>query len=48
MLLMDLRRREWSDELLQALEIPREWLPKSYEGPEITELSAMRRLSKPA
>jgi xylulokinase len=35
-LLLDLRRREWSDELLQALEIPRSWLPKVYEGPEVT------------
>jgi xylulokinase len=35
-LLLDLRRRDWSDELLRALEIPREWLPTVHEGPEVT------------
>ncbi len=35
-LLLDLRRRDWSDELLDALEIPRNWLPTVYEGPEVT------------
>jgi len=35
-LLLDLRKRDWSDELLQALEIPREWLPAVYAGPEVT------------
>ncbi len=35
-LLLDLAARDWSDEILQALEIPREWLPKVYEGPEVT------------
>ncbi|MFT5143697.1 MAG: xylulokinase [Rhodothermales bacterium] len=35
-LLLDLRTRDWSDELLGALDIPREWLPKTHEGPEIT------------
>jgi xylulokinase len=34
--LMDLRRRSWSKEVLEALEIPAEWLPPLYEGPEIT------------
>lgn len=33
-LLLDVRRRDWSRELLDALEIPREWLPAVYEGPE--------------
>ncbi|MEN9934237.1 MAG: hypothetical protein RLZZ387_816, partial [Chloroflexota bacterium] len=35
-LLLDLRSRDWSDEILQRLEIPRAWLPKVYEGPEMT------------
>jgi xylulokinase len=35
-LLLDLQSRDWSDEILQALDIPREWLPKVYEGPEVT------------
>jgi xylulokinase len=35
-LLLDLRRRDWSDTLLTALEIPREWLPRVMEGPEVT------------
>ena len=35
-LLLDLRRRDWSDELLAALSIPREWLPEVFEGPEVT------------
>jgi xylulokinase len=35
-LLLDLRRRTWSDEILQALELPSEWLPAVHEGPEET------------
>lgn len=35
-LLLDMRARDWSEELLDALEIPREWLPKVYEGPDVT------------
>jgi xylulokinase len=35
-LLLDLRRRTWSDEVLAALEIPRRWLPEVHEGPEVT------------
>lgn len=35
-LLLDLRARDWSDEILQALDIPRAWLPEVYEGPEVT------------
>jgi xylulokinase len=33
---MDIKKRDWSNEVLKSLEIPAEWLPKSYEGPEIT------------
>jgi xylulokinase len=36
MLLMDVKKRDWSKEVLAALEIPPEWLPHSYEGPEVT------------
>ncbi|HEX8727080.1 MAG TPA: xylulokinase [Ktedonobacterales bacterium] len=35
-LLFDLARRDWSPDLLSALEIPAEWLPPTYEGPQIT------------
>ncbi|HEU4743390.1 MAG TPA: xylulokinase [Meiothermus sp.] len=35
-LLLDLARRDYSPEILGALEIPLDWLPKVYEGPEIT------------
>ncbi len=34
--LFDLRRRDWSDEVLSALDIPRLWMPKTFEGPECT------------
>lgn len=35
-LLLDVKRRDWSAEVLEALDIPIEWLPKTHEGPEIT------------
>lgn len=35
-LLLDLRARDWSDDLLSALDIPRAWLPRVYEGPDVT------------
>jgi xylulokinase len=35
-LLLDLRTRDWSAEILQALAIPREWLPRVVEGPAVT------------
>ncbi|MEI7849219.1 MAG: xylulokinase, partial [Chloroflexota bacterium] len=34
--LMDLKARDWSDEVLSALDIPRGWMPPLYEGPQIT------------
>ena len=34
--LFDLRARDWSDEILAQLDIPRAWMPKTYEGPEFT------------
>ncbi len=35
-ILMDVRRRIWSDEVVDALEIPRSWLPPLFEGPQVT------------
>jgi xylulokinase len=34
-LLFDVGARTWSDEVLDALELPREWLPPVYESPEV-------------
>jgi xylulokinase len=34
--LMDIRQRTWSAEILSALEIPVEWMPPLYEGPQVT------------
>ena len=34
-LLLDVANRRWSDEVLDALELPREWLPPVYESTEI-------------
>jgi xylulokinase len=34
--LLNVEKREWSSEVLNALEIPAEWLPALYEGPEVT------------
>ncbi len=34
-LLFDVARRRWSDEVLAALEIPREWLPPVLESPAV-------------
>ncbi len=35
-ILFDIKTRDWSPEMLKALDIPLEWLPKTFEGPEIT------------
>ncbi|RPI23662.1 MAG: xylulokinase [Chloroflexota bacterium] len=35
-ILFDLKRRDWSAEMLAALEIPPEWLPETFEGPAFT------------
>jgi xylulokinase len=34
--LFDLAKRDWSDELLATLEIPRAWMPPTFEGCEFT------------
>jgi xylulokinase len=41
-LLFDLAARDWSDEILAALRIPREWLPPTHEGPVVTGLVTAR------
>lgn len=35
-MLFDLAERDWSREIVHDLGIPHGWLPKSYEGPEVT------------
>jgi xylulokinase len=35
-LLLDIARRAWSTEVLEALEIPQKWLPAVFEGPQAT------------
>jgi xylulokinase len=35
-LLMDIKSRNWSPEMLDALEIASGWLPRTHEGPEVT------------
>src|SRR5207244_5203621 len=35
-LLLDLKARTWSSEILQSLDIPAHWLPKVDESPEAT------------
>ena len=34
--LFNVRERKWSDKLLNILEIPKEWLPRCYESPEVS------------
>lgn len=36
MLLLDHKTRDWSQELLNILGIPHSWMPKTYEGTEVT------------
>jgi xylulokinase len=35
-LLLDLRQRDWSVEVLDALDLQADWLPKTHEGPTVT------------
>lgn len=35
-LLLDLKKRNWSTEVLDALDIPHDWMPPIFEGPAIT------------
>ena len=34
--LFDLKARDWSAEVLAALDIPANWMPPTYEGPQVT------------
>ena len=34
--LFDVPQRDWAYEILDTLELPREWFPKVYESPEVT------------
>lgn len=34
--LFHVRKRAWADELLDAIGIPKEWMPKAYESPEVS------------
>lgn len=36
--LFELKKRDWSEEVLSALEIPRAWMPKTFEGTDVTGL----------
>jgi xylulokinase len=33
---LDVGARDWSDHVLEALEVPREWLPRLHESPEVS------------
>jgi xylulokinase len=35
-LLFDVKRRTWHDELMSRLEVPRDFMPRAFEGPEVT------------
>jgi xylulokinase len=35
-ILFDLQARTWSDELLGEMDLPREWFPPTFEGPQIS------------
>jgi xylulokinase len=37
-LLFDVEKRDWSERVLELLDIPADYLPKTHEGPEITGL----------
>ena len=45
-LFLDLARRDWSSELLSALDIPTTWLPPTHEGPDVTGLVHAEAASK--
>ncbi len=42
-LLFDVARRRWSDEVLDALELPRDWLPPVLESPDRRRRVRLRR-----
>mgnify|MGYP005840266653 CR=1 FL=1 len=34
--LFNVRKRDWAYEMLDAIRIPREWMPRAYESPEVS------------
>jgi len=34
--LFNVRKRQWADEMLDGAQIPRDWMPKAYESPEVS------------
>jgi len=34
--LFNVRKRQWADEVLDAIGIPRDWMPRAYESPEVS------------
>ena len=34
--LLDVRQRRWSEEILDVLDIPKNWMPRVYESPHVT------------
>jgi xylulokinase len=50
-LLLDLIERDWSDEILDAIELPKDWFPTVFEGPDVTgelDEDAAKRTGIPA
>jgi len=35
-ILFDVKARDWSPEVLEKLDIPAEWMPRTHEGPDVT------------
>ncbi len=35
-LLFDLEHRDWSDEIIESLDLPRDWFPQTFEGTDVT------------
>lgn len=35
-LLLDLVQRDWSSEIIESLDLPRDWFPQTFEGTEVT------------
>ncbi|MEX2402119.1 MAG: xylulokinase [Rhodothermales bacterium] len=35
-LLVDITKRDWSEAILSKLDLPRDWFPPTFEGPEVT------------
>lgn len=49
--LFNVKKRDWATEVLDAIDIPRDWMPKAYESPEVSgritaEASALTGLAE--